>query len=252
MDSFSLTRPPFEVVTIGQLSLLVEAIAKQQIDSVQYLTLDSLKDFPRIEGLIANKGILFLHIDTSADEFLLSKITSMAKKVGTWSVAIIPASCFMQPFPQLSTKVDNIISFNNTTTEKLDIWKVSKIIKALWHGCNGVVGLVCIDTKDIETFLIRGKVGRAGVAISYGKDCVKDALRKAVNDLDSFSTLDSSRKKSVFVSIEVEPEERYDNVIDALNYFVLEHCGDEAEFLNDVYINSMLSDSAIATIIIIN
>lgn len=224
-------------------------ISETRRGSLQYLPLDSFKDFSQTEEFIANKGILFLHIDPSPDEFLLSKISSAAQKVGTWTVAIISASCCAQPIPQFSTKVDNIISFNNTTIEKSDIWKVSKIINALWHGCKGG-GLVCIDASNIEAFLRLGMIGHAGVAIAHGKDCVKDALRKAVYDLETFSTPDSSRKKGVFVSIEVNMEEKYDNVIDTLRNFSREHCANTTDFFTDVYINTTLIDSAIATLII--
>src|SRR4030067_1320725 len=111
-------------------NFLVEA----RLGSLQYLTLDSCKDSPRLEEIIAKKAILFLHIDTLNNMALLAKITSAAQEAGTWTVGIIPSSSLTHFMPYLSDKVDNIIAFNYTTIEKSDIWKVSKIIKSLWHG----------------------------------------------------------------------------------------------------------------------
>lgn len=223
-------------------------ISEARRGSLQYMTLASFKDYPGATEIIVNKGILFLHIDETVDEFLLSKITSNAQKAGTWTVGITPAGCFTQDISYLSGGLDNIISFNHTNIEKSNIWKASKVIAALWHGCKGG-GLICIDASYVEAFLRLGTIGHAGVAVDHGKNCVQNALRNAMYDFEVVSKTAFSSMKGVFVSIEIGLAVLIDHVYDAIRAFFAERCGNTVEFFNDADINTTLNDSAIATII---
>jgi hypothetical protein len=236
---------PMEAVTIGHSSLLGKMISDEDIHPIRYLTVDSIDKCNNLHEIIDKKGILFLCMDTF-NKVLLEPL-AISQKVGTWTVGLV-SNTSLRNLDNRFSGIDNLIVLNHSKVDQLNLWKMCKIIKTLWHACQHK-GHICISAEDIEHFLTMGKIGFASVVEASGRNYLKLAIERAIFDFERSSNSSLSQIKIILLGVEVHPEARlYDEYRDVAES-LLSVCHENTEMLQHLETNFRLKNAIVITLI---